>query len=235
MCIRDREIRFNKQCETLLAMYDAMEHPEVNNYKLTVNVNCCASKFVDGVFDVMLRNNAQDVSVISDESVTECVHEQTCVSLQNDDGNCNDDEIMGLDAPVMAEAGAATALAPPLQTKLPAIDFDNSGGLPEVMGFDVRAQAATVTEQIAAVSDCPTSVINSDDLTDAVETGRCDVAGRADGQPTPVRDSNEAITATMPVVKDDTGKQLPEPLHCCLLYTSPSPRDGLLSRMPSSA
>ena len=28
----------------------------------------------------------------------------------------------------------------------------------------------------------------------------------------------------------------PEPLpRCCLLYTSPSPRDGLLSRMPSSA
>ena len=24
-------------------------------------------------------------------------------------------------------------------------------------------------------------------------------------------------------------------LHNCLLYTSPSPRDGLLSRMPSSA
>ena len=24
-------------------------------------------------------------------------------------------------------------------------------------------------------------------------------------------------------------------LSCCLLYTSPSPRDGLLSRMPSSA
>ena len=25
------------------------------------------------------------------------------------------------------------------------------------------------------------------------------------------------------------------PYHICLLYTSPSPRDGLLSRMPSSA
>ena len=25
------------------------------------------------------------------------------------------------------------------------------------------------------------------------------------------------------------------PSGCCLLYTSPSPRDGLLSRMPSSA
>ena len=32
--------------------------------------------------------------------------------------------------------------------------------------------------------------------------------------------------------------QLPEAFHqddLCLLYTSPSPRDGLLSRMPSSA
>ena len=27
----------------------------------------------------------------------------------------------------------------------------------------------------------------------------------------------------------------PDPSGCCLLYTSPSPRDGLLSRMPSSA
>ena len=27
----------------------------------------------------------------------------------------------------------------------------------------------------------------------------------------------------------------PTPLYICLLYTSPSPRDGLLSRMPSSA
>ena len=27
----------------------------------------------------------------------------------------------------------------------------------------------------------------------------------------------------------------PDELHTCLLYTSPSPRDGLLSRMPSSA
>ena len=28
---------------------------------------------------------------------------------------------------------------------------------------------------------------------------------------------------------------LGEVIHICLLYTSPSPRDGLLSRMPSSA
>ena len=30
-------------------------------------------------------------------------------------------------------------------------------------------------------------------------------------------------------------EKLPEGLPPCLLYTSPSPRDGLLSRMPSSA
>ena len=30
-------------------------------------------------------------------------------------------------------------------------------------------------------------------------------------------------------------EQLLDVANCCLLYTSPSPRDGLLSRMPSSA
>ena len=42
---------------------------------------------------------------------------------------------------------------------------------------------------------------------------------------------------TDPAVKGDTsGKVLkPAKLVGCLLYTSPSPRDGLLSRMPSSA
>ena len=32
-----------------------------------------------------------------------------------------------------------------------------------------------------------------------------------------------------------TGNSKDFKLICCLLYTSPSPRDGLLSRMPSSA
>ena len=34
---------------------------------------------------------------------------------------------------------------------------------------------------------------------------------------------------------DDAGFEYKEALKACLLYTSPSPRDGLLSRMPSSA
>ena len=34
---------------------------------------------------------------------------------------------------------------------------------------------------------------------------------------------------------DPRVEQVPQPPESCLLYTSPSPRDGLLSRMPSSA
>ena len=49
-----------------------------------------------------------------------------------------------------------------------------------------------------------------------------------------VEDNNETL-----IIKRKTGKgtvviSLDE-YNSCLLYTSPSPRDGLLSRMPSSA
>ena len=47
------------------------------------------------------------------------------------------------------------------------------------------------------------------------------------------------ITLTHPLVNTLDSKGLimgvPHALYFCLLYTSPSPRDGLLSRMPSSA
>ena len=36
-------------------------------------------------------------------------------------------------------------------------------------------------------------------------------------------------------MESDDLLELIEDAHACLLYTSPSPRDGLLSRMPSSA
>ena len=37
------------------------------------------------------------------------------------------------------------------------------------------------------------------------------------------------------VVKMTDAEEKKKALESCLLYTSPSPRDGLLSRMPSSA
>ena len=41
--------------------------------------------------------------------------------------------------------------------------------------------------------------------------------------------------AYMMVPTDDAGWEQGGTAWICLLYTSPSPRDGLLSRMPSSA
>ena len=46
--------------------------------------------------------------------------------------------------------------------------------------------------------------------------------------------STIASTGTM-LKRIFTGKEDTKQLGSCLLYTSPSPRDGLLSRMPSSA
>ena len=44
----------------------------------------------------------------------------------------------------------------------------------------------------------------------------------------------DAMGGIMPIATDMSGIQY-RTLNTCLLYTSPSPRDGLLSRMPSSA
>ena len=55
----------------------------------------------------------------------------------------------------------------------------------------------------------------------ALELGAVEVIGKPD---TTVREGMEEISI-----------QIVDAVKACLLYTSPSPRDGLLSRMPSSA
>ena len=47
--------------------------------------------------------------------------------------------------------------------------------------------------------------------------------------------SADAATPRVPVEDRGMSWQFLVDVHACLLYTSPSPRDGLLSRMPSSA
>ena len=46
-----------------------------------------------------------------------------------------------------------------------------------------------------------------------------------------IRNFDQQISSIPGIIKLTLG----EPDFSCLLYTSPSPRDGLLSRMPSSA
>ena len=48
--------------------------------------------------------------------------------------------------------------------------------------------------------------------------------------PIPIREVDDSYGTTEPIEKPEE-----EEKYDCLLYTSPSPRDGLLSRMPSSA
>ena len=48
-----------------------------------------------------------------------------------------------------------------------------------------------------------------------------------------VLDSSEKTAGG--IIIPDTAQEKPQEGKVCLLYTSPSPRDGLLSRMPSSA
>ena len=45
----------------------------------------------------------------------------------------------------------------------------------------------------------------------------------------------EATLLSFPSVMQKMGFRVEDWMNSCLLYTSPSPRDGLLSRMPSSA
>ena len=55
---------------------------------------------------------------------------------------------------------------------------------------------------------------------------------RADG---PEGEVIEATVPEEPFTFQAGSDEILEDLEACLLYTSPSPRDGLLSRMPSSA
>ena len=54
----------------------------------------------------------------------------------------------------------------------------------------------------------------------------------AGASPDEITKEVETVLAGLPQVQGGSGLSLSKP---CLLYTSPSPRDGLLSRMPSSA
>ena len=70
----------------------------------------------------------------------------------------------------------------------------------------------------------------------ALESGQ--ISGYAGDVWFPQPAPNDHVWRTMPnhgMTPHTSGTSLSAQARYCLLYTSPSPRDGLLSRMPSSA
>ena len=84
--------------------------------------------------------------------------------------------------------------------------------------------ASTIGKAAGTTVDSGTTV----EATDASTTGK--VAETSEH--TTIGPAQSATIPTLPAARSATGVKSPDP---CLLYTSPSPRDGLLSRMPSSA
>ena len=138
-------------------------------------------------------------------------------------------------------AAAAVALAACSSTAEPAIEAstESSTGLPELIVVNEEIQEPTTTDDLDVVSPAiydqsvparegfgsapvptPTTVPDAVTPTTTVPiTGRITLPHEVDGVFSEQISEHHVVTSV-----DD-----------CLLYTSPSPRDGLLSRMPSSA
>ena len=85
--------------------------------------------------------------------------------------------------------------------------------------FHIGGAASSSSEDDSIISRNDGSVIFSDDIKSVKNKDKLEV----------VISRNSTLS-----ISDNQGK-IVEQYKICLLYTSPSPRDGLLSRMPSSA
>ena len=102
------------------------------------------------------------------------------------------------------------------------VDIDTSGEGAEINLEEKETANETVVEDSGESND---SSAKSDDQLD-VRTNKDD------------KEQSEEKQEEVKEVKEETKKEdekLEDYSKGCLLYTSPSPRDGLLSRMPSSA
>ena len=100
--------------------------------------------------------------------------------------------------------------------------LDKPPNTPEMSALDAEAMANSMLRD----SPLPDSERGNEKIP---EDGRSDqLPKEGEGEKLPEGGNNKQPETT-PTVK------LLTPCRNCLLYTSPSPRDGLLSRMPSSA
>ena len=81
------------------------------------------------------------------------------------------------------------------------------------------------------MTDCK-HIISFDDLTQYLKYGQ---ANTPFVEETELQSNGDGWAVRVPCAKCHEEFDVDLIIHPCLLYTSPSPRDGLLSRMPSSA
>ena len=92
-----------------------------------------------------------------------------------------------------------------------------------------RAEAGVVQRRQHVVASLGMGLVEQDRVQPVIARGALGLAGEADARD--VREDALIGRRELALARQESV----ELLELCLLYTSPSPRDGLLSRMPSSA
>ena len=124
----------------------------------------------------------------------------------------------------MIESNAAT---PPLVINA-SVSFGGVGDLQESLGIKQTSDAignllgtsfGDVVKRV--IGDSPMPEFMKDAAFEAIDTA--------------VKDSSAPVSAQAEAETAEKMQEVIDQMMDCLLYTSPSPRDGLLSRMPSSA
>ena len=105
------------------------------------------------------------------------------------------------------------------------------------VAFDKTSYSLRTGESTEVKLTAKLTVFGSDTIvTDlpAISVNDPSIATYSNGKITGVAEGSTTLTASLYGL---TAADMPtiNVYRCCLLYTSPSPRDGLLSRMPSSA
>ena len=100
-----------------------------------------------------------------------------------------------------------------------------------IFGLVLLTLMLTTLSGWAQTSETETPTPVTEPLVAAVETPAASTPPQTDTLLDTIDFNDPAIIAAI-AAREDADKALSD---ACLLYTSPSPRDGLLSRMPSSA
>ena len=180
-------------------------------------------------------------------SVTARSQFDTAVSQLNTDSvTVSDDAVVELTKSISATEGLS-----PSGLYTVTLSYRNTGSsdATNVTLIDALPAGMTYVAGSGRWNETGNEVLSDDNATDTHGSSPalqyCAYQGSCGGLPEADRDadtdsSNQVTAIVSSLAAGETGQiifqvQIDGGLNTCLLYTSPSPRDGLLSRMPSSA